>query len=297
MNEDRRDNEVVDDRPYSRRWLVRGAAAFAVAGGVGSLGVVRWAAAKDSDDDDDDYEDRGSLDDDDHGDDHGDDKDDHDDDSHDDDHGGDDRDDDSQDDDDAAGSTGAANPDEHRVEIRDEAFMPATITVDAGQWVTWVNFDDDEHTATGEGFDTGDMETGARADVQFNTSGTFTYVCQYHSHMVGEVIVLSAIGTPQASPVASPQASPAASPVAGGGQQTVAIVDFAFEPQTLQVPVGTTVVWTNEGEAPHTVTGDPLDSGTLNAGDSFQFTFNTAGTVDYVCAFHAQMTGTIEVTG
>jgi plastocyanin len=301
MNEDRHDTEVVDDRPYSRRWLVRGAAAFAVAGGIGSLGMVRWASAtggndyddsNDSDDSDDEYEDRGSLDDDDK-------DDDKDDDHGDDDHGGDDDDDDDdkEDDEDAVGAESAASPDENRVEIRDETFIPSSITVSAGEWVTWINFDDDEHTATGEDFDTGDLETGARAEVQFNTPGTYAYVCQYHSDMVGEVIVLGAEGTPQASPEASPEASPAASPVVGGGEEAVSIIDFAFEPQTLQVPVGTTVVWTNDGSAPHTVTGDPLDSGTLSAGDSFQFTFNSAGTFDYVCAFHPQMTGTIEVTG
>jgi plastocyanin len=292
MTQQSHDDEVIDDRPYSRRWLVRGAAAFAIAGGIGSLGMVRWASAQDDDDyddSDDEYEDRGSLDDDDkddHGDDHGGD-----------DHGGDDHDDDDRHDDDAIEAESTAGPDEHRVEIRDEAFIPATITVNTGEWVTWINFDDDEHTATGEDFDTGDMDTGARAEVQFNTPGSYTYVCQYHSDMVGEVIVLGAEGTPQASPEASPAASPAASPVAGGGQEAVSIIDFAFEPQTLQVPVGTTVVWTNNGSAPHTVTGDPLDSGTLSAGDTFQFTFNSAGTFDYVCAFHAQMTGTIEVTG
>lgn len=301
MNEDRHDSEVVDDRPYSRRWLVRGAAAFAVAGGIGGLGVVRWAAASDDDDDkyddddDDKYDDRESRDDDDHLDDK---DDDHDDDHDDDDHADHDDDDDKDDDDDDRGeTTSSAAPGEHRVEIRDEEFIPATITINAGEWVTWVNFDDDEHTATGEDFDTGEMDTGARAEIQFNTPGTFVYTCQFHPEMIGEVIVLGVAATPQASPAASPEASPSATSAADGGREEVSIIDFAFEPQTLQIPVGTTVIWTNNGEAPHTVTGGPLDSGTLRSGDSFQFTFNTAGTFDYVCAFHPQMTGTIDVTG
>jgi plastocyanin len=288
MNEDRHDEQVVDDRPYSRRWLVRGAAAFAVAGGIGSLGLVRWASASDDDaKDDDTYDDRDSRDDDDRIDDKDDTSDDHD-------HGDDDH---HDDDDDRGGMSSAAVEGENRVEIRDEAFIPATITINAGEWVTWINFDDDEHTATGEDFDTGKMDTGARAEIQFNEPGTFVYTCQFHPEMIGEVIVLGDAGTPEASPVASPEASPALTPASGGGPEAVTIVDFAFEPQTLQIPVGTTVVWTNNGQAPHTVTGGPLDSGTLRSGDSFQFTFNTAGTVEYVCAFHAQMTGTIEVTG
>jgi len=291
MNEERHDNDVVDDRPYSRRWVVRGAAAFTVAAGIGSLGLVRWAAAKD----DDEKEDRDSLDDsddekDDYGDDRGDDHDDHD-----------DRDDKDDDEYATAGSESTAGPDEHRVEIRDEQFIPATITIEAGEWVTWVNFDDDEHTATGEDFDTGKLDTGARGEVQFNTPGSYRYTCQFHPEMHGEVIVLGGAATPQASPeaspIASPEASPQASPAAGGGQERVTIVDFAFEPQTLTVPVGTTVVWTNTGNAPHTVTGGPLDSGALRSGDTFQFTFTKAETVNYLCEFHPQMTATIEVTG
>lgn len=46
-------------------------------------------------------------------------------------------------------------------------------------------------------------------------------------------------------------------PTGGGGVTagvTVAIQDFAFSPQTLTVKAGTTVTWTNEDTAPHTVT-------------------------------------------
>jgi len=309
MNEDRRDNDVVDDRPYSRRWLMQGAAAFAVAGGIGTLGMVRWASARD---DDDDSEDRPALDpddtnDDEYGDDHGDDSDDDHEDDHEDDHDDhddrddkDDKDDSDEKDDDSVQSTGSssADADENRVEIRDEQFMPATITIAVGDWVTWVNFDDDEHTATGENFDTGKLDTGARAEIQFNTPGSYIYTCQFHPEMHGEVIVTGdAAATPQASPEASPIASPQASPVAGGATVSVSIIDFAFEPQTLTVPVGTTVIWTNDGQAPHTVTSDTTSSGTLRPGDTLQLTFTGAQTFRYVCNFHPQMTGTIEVTG
>ncbi|MFN4218479.1 MAG: cupredoxin domain-containing protein [Candidatus Bipolaricaulia bacterium] len=84
-----------------------------------------------------------------------------------------------------------------------------------------------------------------------------------------------------------------------GGTVNVSIVDFAFTPKTITVPVGTTVRWTNNGSAPHTVTSTSspraFDSGTLNSGDSFEFTFKTAGQFPYRCSIHPSMTGTVIV--
>ena len=84
-----------------------------------------------------------------------------------------------------------------------------------------------------------------------------------------------------------------------GGTVSVSIVDFAFTPKTITVPVGTTVRWTNNGNAPHTVTSTSspraFDSGTLNPGDTFQHTFTTAGQFPYRCAIHPSMTGTVIV--
>jgi plastocyanin len=82
---------------------------------------------------------------------------------------------------------------------------------------------------------------------------------------------------------------------AEAGEATVSIVDFAFEPATLDVSAGTTVVWTNTGQAPHTVTGDFADSGVLEPGQTFSHTFAQSGDFSYVCAIHPQMTGAIRV--
>ncbi len=86
-----------------------------------------------------------------------------------------------------------------------------------------------------------------------------------------------------------------------GGTVTVSIVDNAFTPKTITVPVGTTVRWTNNGNLPHTVTSTSnpkaFDSGTLNPGDSFEFTFKTAGQFPYRCSIHPSMTGTVIVEG
>ncbi|GEM_PF-2002813 len=83
---------------------------------------------------------------------------------------------------------------------------------------------------------------------------------------------------------------------------SVNIVNFAFMPTPLTIPVGTTVVWTNQDSAGHTTTSDTgvWDSGTaapLKKGDSFKFTFNQVGTFAYHCMIHPNMHGMIVVTG
>jgi plastocyanin len=62
------------------------------------------------------------------------------------------------------------------------------------------------------------------------------------------------------------------------------------------INAGDTVLWTNEGSVPHTVTGAAFDSGILNSGETFSFTFTAAGTYEYDCSLHpGQMAGRINV--
>jgi predicted lipoprotein with Yx(FWY)xxD motif len=81
--------------------------------------------------------------------------------------------------------------------------------------------------------------------------------------------------------------------------QTVAVTikDFAFNPDPLEISVGTTVTWTNEDSAPHTATGNgnTFTTPTLKQGESASVTFDKAGTFEYHCEFHANMHGTIVV--
>ena len=83
--------------------------------------------------------------------------------------------------------------------------------------------------------------------------------------------------------------------------QSTAIViqNFAFQPATMTVAVGTTVTWTNMDAVAHTTTSDTgvWNSGTLSAGMSFHYTFNTPGTFPYHCMIHPNMHGTIVVLG
>jgi LPXTG-motif cell wall-anchored protein len=81
-------------------------------------------------------------------------------------------------------------------------------------------------------------------------------------------------------------------------EMTVSIQDFFFEPDQLTVAPGTTVTWVNDGEEPHTSTADDgtWDSGTLQPGESYSFTFDDPGDYSYLCEIHPDMTATITVS-
>ncbi len=66
---------------------------------------------------------------------------------------------------------------------------------------------------------------------------------------------------------------------------------------TVVIGVNNTVVWVNNDNAPHTVTSTNgvFDSGNMNSGDTFTFTFTTPGTYQYICSYHPWMKGTVIV--
>ena len=84
----------------------------------------------------------------------------------------------------------------------------------------------------------------------------------------------------------------------GGEEIEAAIEGFAFVPGTIEIKVGTTITWTNNDSAPHTVTANDrsFDSGRMEQGQTFSFTFEEAGSFDYFCEYHPGMSGTIVVT-
>jgi plastocyanin len=77
----------------------------------------------------------------------------------------------------------------------------------------------------------------------------------------------------------------------------VKIDNFTYNPQQITVKPGTTVVWTNHDDIPHTVTSKTgaFKSKALDTDDKFSFTFTTPGRYDYFCALHPHMTGSIVV--
>lgn len=79
------------------------------------------------------------------------------------------------------------------------------------------------------------------------------------------------------------------------GAYPVSIKNFAFNPAVLNINKGNTVTWTNNDSTLHRISGTGFQSGDLTNGQSYSFTFNTAGTYDYICGIHTYMKGQIIV--
>jgi plastocyanin len=80
---------------------------------------------------------------------------------------------------------------------------------------------------------------------------------------------------------------------AGSGEISVIALDDVFQPETVRVSSGTTVTWTHRGKSPHSITADDgsFDSGRLDPGDSFSFTFEDTGAYPYHCIYHGAAGG------
>jgi plastocyanin len=79
----------------------------------------------------------------------------------------------------------------------------------------------------------------------------------------------------------------------------IKIDNFTFAPQRLIVKAGTTVIWRNRDDIPHAIASSIrlFKSKALDTDDTYAFTLKTAGTYEYFCSLHPQMTGTIVVEG
>jgi len=96
---------------------------------------------------------------------------------------------------------------------------------------------------------------------------------------------------------ASPSVKASDNQQASAASAAVKIDNFVFGPQTLTVPVGTTVTWTNSDDIPHTSvsTEGVFKSKVLDTDEKFSYTFTKAGTYPYYCTIHPKMTGTVVV--
>ena len=72
------------------------------------------------------------------------------------------------------------------------AYEPRSIQVGTGDTVTWVNDGIAPHTATGDGFDSGNLEPGESFQWAFTTPGTYPFYCTLHPWMLGSVVVTDA---------------------------------------------------------------------------------------------------------
>ncbi len=136
-------------------------------------------------------------------------------------------------------------------------------------------------------------------------SGIYEFVCTYHAQvgMIGYLVVLPNEGYRQATTTV--QTTSAA------GEVAVSIAPNAYEypnrgftPENITVVLGrnNTVTWTNNDSTIHTVTSTtvpagatPFDSGYLNTGDKYTYTFTAPGVYEYHCQLHPWMIGFVTV--
>jgi plastocyanin len=77
---------------------------------------------------------------------------------------------------------------------------------------------------------------------------------------------------------------------------TVVIDGLKYEPETLTVKRGETVVWVNKDPFPHTVTAKgAFDSHDIAAGKSWKYVARKTGEYPYICTLHPNMKGTLKV--
>ena len=184
------------------------------------------------------------------------------------------------------GSAQEGNPD----------YDPDVAVVTQGYTVEWTNVDSVAHTVTsavdfGETFDSSLMNAGEvfTLDTTNLEVGEYEYLCIVHPWMVATLV----IEEPK-EPIKVIMPEGAAIPEEG---------QVYYDPQVIDVTIGTTVAWENLDNTVHTVTsGDPdagpdgmFDSEMMSAGDKFEYTFTAAGSQDYYCTFHPWMIGTVNV--
>jgi plastocyanin len=77
----------------------------------------------------------------------------------------------------------------------------------------------------------------------------------------------------------------------------VGIVKFAFAPKEITVKPGTTIVWTNGDETPHTIIANDgsFVSKAMDTDDHYEHTFASEGDFSYFCTLHPYMTGIVHV--
>ena len=88
--------------------------------------------------------------------------------------------------------TGANGASQNKIEIKDFAFNPQTITVKSGEKITWINRDDEPHTIVSvekQFKKSPALDTDQEFTVVAGSPGTYSYYCSVHPKMTGTIIV------------------------------------------------------------------------------------------------------------
>jgi plastocyanin len=88
--------------------------------------------------------------------------------------------------------TGASGAGQNKIEIKDFAFNPQTITVKSGEKITWINRDEEPHTVVSvekQFKKSTALDTDQEFTVVAGSPGAYSYFCSVHPKMTGTIIV------------------------------------------------------------------------------------------------------------
>jgi len=109
----------------------------------------------------------------------------------------------------------------------------------------------------------------------------------------------SETGSTQSTPAAAPAATATTPAASEGATVEVSMKNSKFVPENITAKVGQKIHWINDDPYPHNVTatkGEDFQSDNIEGGGTYDYTVDTAGTIDYVCTIHSGQRGTIRVT-
>ncbi len=217
-----------------------------------------------------------------------------------------------------AASFAQSSPPIVTVWITDQGYQPQNLMIPPNTFVRWVNLGNAVHTATSDTplFDSGGLANTSIGGVPSNSySYLFTgptnltyhsetdvlYVVNQHVdastgrnspstdrfwQMYGSINVVP--GAPLPASIPAPSLAPPAQATAVPGPQpiSVTITDNGFQPPTIRVPAGGSVIFTNNGNLVHTATSDvqAWDTGGLGSGQFITVNFAGPG----VYPFHSE---------
>lgn len=84
-------------------------------------------------------------------------------------------------------------------------------------------------------------------------------------------------------------------PIPSTGKVQVDIKGFSFVSPTVRIAPGTTIIWKNFDDAPHSVIGPDFSSPVLQKGQTYSHKFTKEGTFSYYCGLHPNMKGEVVV--
>ncbi|PYI75634.1 MAG: amicyanin [Verrucomicrobia bacterium] len=81
----------------------------------------------------------------------------------------------------------------NKIEIKDFAFNPPTLTVKSGEKITWINRDDEPHTVVSvekQFKKSTALDTDQEFTITAGIPGTYTYYCSVHPKMTGTIVIV-----------------------------------------------------------------------------------------------------------